>query len=180
MGLDWKAIVRGIAPTIGTVISGGNPLAGGAMKMLAETLLGKPDATEEDIASFVKNARPEDLVPLKKIEADYNAKMAELGLRPLELEMQDRASARGLFQIDSGPQKLITYLFLGGYFAVLVAFVISMLSGGKLSDVPPVFALIFGVVTGAVPQIMSFWFGSSKSSQDKSEALARSKPADTL
>jgi hypothetical protein len=165
-----------VAPVLGTVISGGNPLAGGAIKVLTAALLpGKPDATEEDLAAFVQGARPEDLLPLKQLEVDYKAKMAELGLRPLEMEMQDRASAREMFKIDQKPQWVITIVFLGGYFAVLVTVMICFLVG-KTLELPAVFSVIFGVVTGAVPQILAFWFGSSKGSQDKTMALAMSEP----
>jgi len=176
MAMDWKAIVRGVAPVLGTVISGGNPLAGGAMKILAEALLpGKKDATEKDLADFVENARPEDLIPLKQIEADYNKAMAALGLRPLELEVQDRASAREMFKVDGKPQRIITYLFLGGYFGVLIG-VIACYALGKTINLPSEFVLIFGVITAAVPQILAFWFGSSKGSADKTYALALSQP----
>lgn len=179
MAADWKAIIRGIAPTLGTVITGGNPLAGGAIKLLCDKLLpGKKDATETDLSEFVSNARPEDLVPLKQIEADYNLKMAELGLKPLELEVEDRKSARELFKIDQKPQRNITLLFLGGYFLILCAFTAAVLSGRELK-LPSEFAILFGVLTGSVPQILAFWFGSSKGSQDKTNALAMSKPPDS-
>jgi hypothetical protein len=177
MGLDWKAIVRGIAPTIGTVISGGNPLAGGALKVLAEQLLGKPDASEDELATWVMGAKPEDLVKLKQIEADYNARMAEIGLRPMELEIQDRSSARDLFKIDTKPQKQITYLFLSGYFAILVGFMVCAISGRKV-DLPQEFSIIFGVLSGAVPMILAFWFGSTQSSGQKNALLAASRPPD--
>jgi hypothetical protein len=177
MGADWKAIIRGVAPVLGTIISGGNPLAGGAIRVLTDALLpGKENATEEDLAEFVQTARPEDLVPLKQIEADYRKKMAELGLRPLELEIQDRASARELFKVDSKPQRNITYLFLGGYFLVLLLLVGSSIIG-KSVNFPTEFAVVFGVLSGAVPSILAFWFGSTKGSAEKTQALAMSKPA---
>lgn len=176
MGLDWKAIVRGVAPTIGTVISGGNPLAGGALKVLAESLLGKPDAEEAEIAAYITQARPEDLVKLKEIEADYNAKMAAIGLKPMELEIQDRASARDLYTVDSRPQRNITYVFLTGYFLILSGFMITALLGKKV-DLPAEFSIIFGVLSGSVPTILAFWFGTTKGSAEKTAALAASKPA---
>jgi hypothetical protein len=177
MALDWKSIIRGIAPTIGTVISGGNPLAGGAIKILCQALLpDKPNATEADLANFVTNARPEDLVPLKQIEADYNTKMAELGLRPLELEVQDRASARDLFKVDPKPQKVITLAFLGGYFLVLLVLLGASIIG-KIPNFPAEFSVVFGVLSGAVPSILAFWFGSTSGSAAKTAALAASRPA---
>ena len=177
MALDWKSIIRGIAPTLGTVISGGNPLAGGAIKLLCQALLpGKPDATEADLKDFVENSRPEDLVPLKQIEATYNTDMAKLGLRPLELEVQDRASARDLFKVDPKPQKVITLCFLGGYFVVLVA-LLAVSIFGKQVALPAEFSVVFGVLSGAVPSILAFWFGSTSGGQAKTAALAASRPA---
>lgn len=175
MSLDWKSIVRAIAPTLGTALGG--PLAGGALKILSDKLLGKPDANESEISDYITSARPEDLVKLKEIEADYKLKMAEIGLDPLRLEVQDRASARDLFKVDAKPQRNITYLFLGGYFSILILFGVAILRGFDLK-IPPEFALIFGVITAAIPQILSFWFGSSSSSAHKNALLAASQPPD--
>jgi len=181
MGLDWKSIVRNVAPTIGTVISGGNPLAGGAIRALSEALLGKPDASETEIADYVSKARPEDLVKLREVETAYAAKMAEIGLRPMEMEIQDRASARDLFKVDTGPQKNISYLFLRGYFILLAVMLLSSVVGslvGRPVAYPPEFKDMLFIMTGAVVTILSFWFGTTKGSADKTEALARSQPAD--
>lgn len=174
--MDWKAIVRGVAPVLGSALGG--PLGGGALKVIADGLLGKPDAKEADVANFITTARPEDLVKLKELENDYKLKMADLGLDPMRLEAQDRASARDLFKIDAKPQRNITYLFLGGYFAILILFGVAILRGLNLA-IPPEFALIFGVITAAVPQILSFWFGSNSSSAQKNAMLAASTPPDS-
>lgn len=175
MALDWKSIVRSIAPVLGTALGG--PLGGGALKILGDKLLGKPDATEEDVAGFISTARPEDLVPLKQIETEYKLKMAELGLDPLKMEYADRASARDLFKVDNKPQRNITYLFLAGYFLVLCLFGFAIIRGSELK-IPPEFALIFGVITAAIPQILAFWFGSTQGSEKKNALLALSTPVD--
>ena len=183
MGLDWKAIVRGVAPVLGTVISGGNPLAGGAMKLLSEALLGKPDGTEAELAAYVTQARPEDLVPLKKLELDYKARMQELGLRPLELEVQDRASARELFKVDTLPQKKISFLFLGGYFCLLAVMLLTSVVAsfiGKAVTYPSEFKDMLFIMTGAVMTILAFWFGTTKASSEKTAALAASVPASSV
>lgn len=175
MSTGWKDIVRAIAPTIGAVLGG--PLAGGAIKVLADQFLGRPDATEEDIAVAIGNARPEDLIRLKEIEADYKSKMADLGLDPLRMEYADRASARDMFKVDNRPQRNITYAFLGGYFLTMLLIISAMLLSKELK-VPTEFALVFGVITGAIPQILAFWFGSTNTSAQKNALLHASKPAD--
>lgn len=47
-GFDWKAIVKTVAPALGTALGG--PLAGTAVKVLSEALLGHSDGKEEEIA----------------------------------------------------------------------------------------------------------------------------------
>ena len=46
--MDWKSIVKVVAPTIATGLGG--PLAGLATKALSEVLLGKSDGTEDEVA----------------------------------------------------------------------------------------------------------------------------------
>jgi hypothetical protein len=37
------------------------------------------------------------------------------------------------------------------------------------------FTLVFGVVTGAIPMILQFWFGSSTGSKEKTDILGQFK-----
>ena len=49
--MDWKSVVRTVAPTLATALGG--PLAGAAVQALSVALLGRPDGTEQEVAEAV-------------------------------------------------------------------------------------------------------------------------------
>lgn len=81
MSFDWKSIVKTVAPMLGIALGG--PLAGLAVKTIGDKLLGNPDASEEDIANYVMQATPEQLIKLKELDVTF-----------YQLQVQDRDSAR--------------------------------------------------------------------------------------
>ena len=169
--MDWKSIVKSVAPTIGAALGG--PLGGMATKFLAEALLGKPDANQEDIADFLVTASPEKLVELKKLDAEFKTKMRELDIDVFELETKDRDSARQMFKTNIWPQIILSAVFIGGYFFVLYG-----LLNGTITiqeAIKDTALLLIGLLTREVPTIMQFWFGSSMGSKDKTSALSGDK-----
>lgn len=78
MDFDWKDLVRTVAPTVATAL--GSPVAGIAVKALADSLLGDDTATEEQVAQAIKNASPDDLLKLKTIEQDFILTMKKLDI----------------------------------------------------------------------------------------------------
>lgn len=163
----WKDILRTIVPSVGNMLGG--PLGGMATKFIAETLLGKPDASEEELEQAVLNATPEQLLKLKQSERDFKTKMKELGIDEFSLEIEDRKSAREMFKFNMWPQVCLSGLFITGYFAVLI---LMLIKGLKMSSD---FMLVFGVITAAIPMILQFWFGSSTGSKEKTAKLKPEK-----
>jgi hypothetical protein len=94
MDFDWKSLVRTIAPTIGTVLSGGNPLVGMGISAVSDALLGKPDGTEDEISIAIQNASAEDLIKLKTADHTFKTEMAKIGLDEKKLAFDDADSAR--------------------------------------------------------------------------------------
>jgi hypothetical protein len=169
--MDWKGLIKGVAPTIATALGG--PLAGVAVKALGEKFLGKTDATEAEVAEAVLAASPEQLLSLRQIDNQFKVQMRELGIKEDELHAKDRDSARQLaVQRGIWPQVGITAFFLGGYFGLIVA----LLAGwAKVpQDMRDVFIALIGILTAGVPQCLNFWLGSSRGSQQKDET-ARNK-----
>ena len=89
--MDWKSIVRTVAPTLATALGG--PLAGAAVQALSVALLGRPDGTEQEVAEAVLVGGTDALLKVKQAEADFAVKMRELDIR-------DLASARELAKVD--------------------------------------------------------------------------------
>jgi hypothetical protein len=85
---SWKDIIRSIAPTIGTALGG--PLAGTATKFIADKMLGKADATQEEIELAIIGASPEQLTKLKELDHQFKLEMKNLEIDVYELEYKDR------------------------------------------------------------------------------------------
>ena len=171
MTLDWKALVQRAAPALATALGG--PLAGMAVRVLGETLLGDSDATEDQVAAAVALAKPEDLVRLRDVDLAFRKHLTEAGIKLEEIAAADRADARKLAVItgDLWTPRVLAIVVVGGFF-VAVAWV---LAGGAVSD--PTTATLVGAVVGyasaKADQVVSFWFGSSAGSRAKTEALER-------
>jgi len=172
MKIDWKNIVRKVAPALGAGLGG--PLAGAATKYIADKVLGKPEASEDEIEAWVYGASPEQLLKLKEMDQQFERDMKALDVDVFKLEMQDRASAREMFKgpglLSKLPQIVLSSVFVIGYFVVVFSL------GGLFAGIEPSMTgalhTILGVLTAGIPQILNFWFGSSSGSKDKTDALA--------
>lgn len=167
MDFDWKDLVRTVAPTVATAL--GSPVAGLAVKALADSLLGDDTATEAQIEKALKNASPDDLLKLKSLEQDFILKMKELDINLEEIAYKDRDSARKLFTVDKRPQMVLSTVFILGYFVILYF----LLSGEivLVEGLREVAVMLLGVLVREVGSILSFWFGSSSGSKDKADQL---------
>ena len=155
-------LLKNVAPMLATVVTG--PLGGMAVKAIAEKL------GVEDTVEAVTQA----------IQADPEAaqKLAEIDLKQFEAEVKDRDGARAMqiaaLQQDDWFAKNFIYLFTAvwsvfamTYFA-FVTFGTVPASGVRMADT------ILGVLIGTVlTGFFNFFFGSSKSSKDKTEALMK-------
>ena len=155
-------LLKGIAPAVATAVGG--PLGGLAVSAIADKF-GVSDSVE---------------AVAKAIAGDPQAaqKLAELDMRQFEMENQDRDSARhmqetALNQEDKYAKHFIynfAWFWSGGsmlyFFAITFGTVPA--SGKDFGNI------ILGFLLGtAVATIISFFYGSSKSSKDKSETLSK-------
>ena len=155
-------LLKGIAPAVATAVSG--PLGGLAISTIASKF-GVEDSVE---------------AVAKAIAGDPEAatKLAELDLRQFQAESADRDSAR---QRESAvaaaggstlAQMVVPILALG---TVSLTFVFIGILLFKVIDTAQQQLVIFalGYATAAAQQVLSYYFGSSKSSQDKTSALQK-------
>ena len=90
--MDWKKLVSTVAPTIGKALGG--PLVGTAVQYVSNALLGKPEATDEEIEAALATASPDTLLKLKEAENSFKIQMKELNISEEKLVYDDRANAR--------------------------------------------------------------------------------------
>lgn len=185
---DWKSIVKGLAPVIGTALGG--PLGGAAASALASKLSpDKPIDPSDDgqMAKLIQSATasPELLAKIQESEQEFKLSMEKLGLdheeamerfnlQALQTDAADRASARQR-QVDLKdwtPTVLAAGVTIG-FFTIL---------GWMLHRPVPeanrdVMNIMLGSLGTAWISIISYYFGSSRGSDMKTTLLAQSTPA---
>jgi hypothetical protein len=156
------ALLKGAAPMLATVVAG--PLGGKAVSMLAK----KFDV--EDTVTAVAEA----------IAGDPQAaqKLADLELEFAKLEAADRDSARNrefeMAKANATPlAQLVVPILALGTVATTFLFIASLLFLEIKTEQQQLIIFALGYATAAAQQVLSYYFGSSKSSQDKTTALQK-------
>lgn len=161
-------LVRTVAPSLASAVGG--PLAGMAVRTISEALLGKPDGTEEELAHAVPNATPDQLLALKKAEQDFVVRMRELDVDLERIANQDRGSARER-EIKTGDwaPKALASAITFGFFGVLFW----MIAYGLPANGGEAMLVMLGTLGTAWGAIVSYYFGSSAGSREKTQAMNR-------
>ena len=185
--MDFKEIIKTIAPIAGTLIGG--PLAGVAIKALGDAI-GMEAPTQERIVEAIKGGSltPDQMVAIRQADAALKVKLRELDLDEKKIEQQSEkmyvddtqnarkvhAGDRGVFWL--GVAVLVTMaLDTGSTFWLVYAI---LTEGLKIKDVGIVAAVfgILGTLNGYIAanaqQVLSYYFGSSRGSMDKSRDMA--------
>lgn len=163
---DWKALVKSVAPMLGTALGG--PLGGLAGKVVSEALGGEPN----DLPKLVSNISQDQLLALKQAEQAFTLHMAELDItsvRDLEtIAAGDRASARAreIALRDWTPKALAVGITLGffGILAYMLKFEIPSSSRDVLN-------IMLGSLGTAWVSVVGYFFGSSAGSARKDEII---------
>lgn len=162
-------LVRTVAPTIATAVGG--PLAGMATRAISEALLGRSDATEEELVQAAANATPEQLLALKQAEHDFTIKMRELDIDIERLAGEDRNSARKReITIKDHTPKILAGLITAGYFGVLFYM---MRYGLPTNGGSEAMLVMLGTLGTAWGGVVAYYFGSSAGSREKTDAINR-------
>lgn len=165
--MDW---LKTVLPTLATALGG--PLAGAAAMFVADKM-GMSESTVDAVKAVVTGATPEQLVQLKTIDADLQKFFASLGIRIEEVAAADRANARDMLKVTrSWVPAALSAGVTAGYFSVLVGMMAGLL---KLDD-SQALLLMLGSLTTAWGMVMAFWFGNTRSSEDKTMLLAKADP----
>jgi hypothetical protein len=165
MDFDWKKTLGALAPLLGTALGG--PLGGVAASAIAAAL-GAKDTDDATLAAAVKGATPDQLLALKNADNQFKLDMAKLGLRPEELEVQDRISARGAYSATKDLMVPGLALLVVGTFCAVTVMVLL----GYLKIEAVIAGTLIGYLSAKAEQVLAFYFGSSRGSKDKDAALA--------
>lgn len=188
MNFDWKSVVRSIAPTLGTALGG--PMAGAAVKVLGEALLGDPNSSEAKVAQAVAaGLSPDAIVALRQADQAFEIRMRELDIDLAKLNadverayLADVSDARKANAGDAGVFRLGISVLVT--FAAVMAAVLygsfQLLTGGiqtkdiaVVATVSSLIGTVVGYVAANAQQVVAYFFGSSKGSADKTAAMAQ-------
>ena len=180
---DWKSIVKGLAPVIGTALGG--PLGGAAASVLANklspdkpvdpsdngqmTALVQAAAATPDQLLKIQEAEQEFKLSMEKLGLDHEEAMEKFNLQAIQTDAADRANARQR-QIDLKdwtPTVLAAGVTIG-FFGILGW----MLHKPVPEDNRDVMNIMLGSLGTAWISIISFYFGSSAGSEKKTALLA--------
>jgi len=164
---DIENLVGAVAPTIATALGG--PLAGLAVKTLSNLLLGHGNGTDEDVATALSNATPDQLAAIKKIDADFKVQMKSLDIDLDRIAADDRESARQMKMMtkDWTPDVLSFVVIIA--WACIQFYMFSHVIDLGMREL---IARVLGTLDGALMLVLSFWFGSSAGSRAKDIAEA--------
>jgi hypothetical protein len=152
-------ILKTMAPGLATLVAG--PMGGLAVKAIASKF-GVEDTLEAVTAA---------------IQSDPEAamKLREIDLREIEAHAKDRDSARNRETViatsDHAPllNKVVTPVLALGVVGLSFALFAVLIFVNFKPEAKDILIYILGVLSAAVTQILSYYFGSSQGSKDKSD-----------
>jgi len=162
--MEW---LKTIAPTIATAL--GTPLAGMAVAAISKAIGCEPEEVQNVISSGKLTAEQVASIQLAELELKKQAQSMNLDFAKLMAE--DKKSARDMqIATKSWIPALLAVFVTIGFFGILLGL---MTEHFKTSDA---LMLMLGSLATAWTGVMAFYFGSSASSQAKTELLAKSEP----
>jgi hypothetical protein len=163
--MEW---LKTIAPTVATALGG--PLAGMAVSAVAKAIGVSPDEVQDVISSGKLTAEQVASIQLAELELKKQAQSMNLDFAKLIAEHKQSARDMQIATKSWIPALLAVFVTLG-FFGILLGL---MTEHFKTSDA---LMLMLGSLATAWTGVMAFYFGSSASSQAKTELLAKSEPA---
>ena len=183
--MNWKdvgSLVGQAAPILGTLIGGP---AGAAIGGMVASVLGTantPDAisaaiaTDPDASLKLRAMEMDNKVKLEAMVYEHAANEMAADTARIQADVEDRKSAREreVAVRDSTP-KILAYLIV----ISSIALGVSVVTGFVTKD--PILAGTVGTVLGYVfsesKQVLSYYFGSSSGSAEKTRLLGKATPA---
>ena len=173
--MDWSKILGTICPTVASALFG--PLGGAAIAAVGD-LLGVSNATKDKISEIIQSGQmtPEQIGKLRELELEYQNNETERGFRYAELSFKDRDSARQA-NVQGGTQKMLFWMSITLLIACLGCEIL-VLFRGYPPEIPEIIVgRVLGLMDAVAMLVLSYWYGTTNGSAQKSELLAQSAPS---
>jgi hypothetical protein len=155
-------ILKGVAPVLATAVAG--PAGGAAVGWIASKL-GIDDATVEGVTQAL-TGNPEMTLKLKELDLEY-----------AKLEVADRDSARQAYAAVATSEhatkldKVVVPVLALGVVGLAFTLIGVLMFVNTPQDQQQIIIFALGFITSAAGQVLSFYFGSSQGSKDKTEEM---------
>ena len=156
------SLLKGVAPVLATAVAG--PAGGAAVGWIASKL-GIPDDTIEGVTAAL-TGNPEMTMKLKELDLEY-----------AKLDAQDRDSARKAYAEVATSEnatkldKAVVPLLALGTVTLAFLFIGILIFIDVASDQQQMIIFALGFITSSAGQVLSFYFGSSQGSKDKTKEI---------
>jgi hypothetical protein len=156
------SLLKGVAPVLATAVAG--PAGGAAVGWIASKL-GIPDDTIEGVTAAL-TGNPEMTMKLKELDLEY-----------AKLDQQDRDSARKAYAEVATSEhatkldKAVVPLLALGTVTLAFLFIGVLIFIEVAQDQQQMIIFALGFITSSAGQVLSFYFGSSQGSKDKTKEI---------
>ena len=166
MDFDFKAVLRTVAPGIATALGG--PLAGMAVAAIGNAL-GMDQPTQDKISAALAGATPDDMLKLKQADQAFTLQMKKLEIDLAQLNEADLDSARKReAAVQDKTNRNLAYTIVGAFIALVIA---TLMGYARVDSV--LAGTLVGYLSAKCEQVLAYYFGSSRSSDRKTELLAQ-------
>lgn len=175
---NWKDVISSVAPGLATAFGG--PLAGAAVKVIADKVLGRPDASEVDVIEALSSGSltSEQIVALKSAEQSFQLELERIDAAREVAALEDTKSARqqtiSLAESSSSiawAAPIISTVIVSGFFiCVALLFVVQRTWDERTANLLNV---LFGALIPGFSQVCNYWLGSSAGSKRSGDAMRK-------
>lgn len=165
--MDWKEILKTLAPTVASAVSG--PLHGVAVAALGK-VLGIDGPTQDKVAKALTAGQltPDQVYQLQTLDRQYQENERERGFKYAELEFKNQDSARQMqIATRSRMPATLTIMVTVGFFGVL-----SLLFFNPEMKSNEIVMIMVGQLSTVWAGCVAFYTGTTFSSASKTAALA--------
>lgn len=175
--MDWKNVLGSIAPVLAGALGGG-PIGAAAVKILADKLLGRPEASEDELIDALSSGSltGEQIVLIKQAEQSFLLEMERIDAAREQAGLVDTQSARQqtveLAKADSKiawAAPVISIVIVSGFFGCIMMMIFLQRDWDERTA--NILNILFGALTVGFANVNSYWLGSSAGSKRSGDAL---------
>lgn len=168
--MDYTAIIKTVAPWIGTALGG--PLGGMAVEAIGSAF-GLSTKTTDAVKQAISGATPEQMLALKQADQAFQVQMQKLGFDNLEklaaLDVENTKDARAMqVAVRSPVPAILSILITIGFFGILIGMMTKQLT----TEDNQALLIMLGALGAAWGAVVNYFFGSSAGSARKDELAA--------